>query len=154
METLKQVGELLLNAIPTVLLLLFLYVSYRLLVHRPLERVLAERHSRTEGAVERARADIAAAEAKTAEYEQRLREAKAAIFRTQEARRQQAAQRRAAAVAEARQRAEQQVRSTRESLQQEMRAAQAALEVEGARLADEIIRTVLRPALAPVGGAK
>jgi len=65
---LKQLGDLLLGAIPTVVLLLLLYGLYHVLVHKPLQRVLAERHTRTEGAVQRARADIAAAEAKTAEY--------------------------------------------------------------------------------------
>jgi len=75
-QTLRQLGELLLGSVPTVILLTLLYVLYTLLVHRPLTAVLAERRSRTEGAMEKARADIAAAAARTAEYEQRLREAR------------------------------------------------------------------------------
>ena len=67
-QTLKQLGELLLGSIPTIVFLVLLYFFYRVLVHTPLSKVLAERHSLTEGAVQRARADIAAAEAKTAEY--------------------------------------------------------------------------------------
>ena len=67
---------------------MLLFVIYTVVVHKPLVKVLAERHSRTEGAVEKARADIAQAEARTAEYEQRLREARMAIFKSQEARRQ------------------------------------------------------------------
>ncbi len=86
-ETLRQLGELLLGAVPTVILLALLYVLYTLIVHKPLRRVLAERRSKTEGAVEKSRADIAAAEARTSEYEQRLREARATLFRAQEARR-------------------------------------------------------------------
>ncbi len=84
-QTLRQVGELLLGSIPTIILLLLLYGIYVVLVHRPLGKVLAERRSKTEGAVEKARADIASAEARTAEYEQRLREARAVIFKSQEA---------------------------------------------------------------------
>ena len=79
-QTLKQLGELLLGAIPTVFFLVILYFFYRILVHKPLERVLAERHGLTEGAVLRAKADIAAAEAKTAEYEHQLREARLAML--------------------------------------------------------------------------
>src|ERR1700691_3789562 len=80
-QTLRQLGELLLGAVPTVILLALLYVLYTVIVHKPLRRVLDERRSKTEGAVEKSRADIAAAEARTSEYEQRLREARAAVFR-------------------------------------------------------------------------
>ena len=81
-------------------------VIYTTVVHKPLIKVLAERHSRTEGAIEKARADIAQAEARTAEYEQRMREARMTVFKSQEAHRQLAVQARAAAVAEARNRAQ------------------------------------------------
>ena len=91
-ETLRQVGELLLGSIPTIIFMVLLYAIYTALVHKPLVKVLAERRSKTEGAVEKARADIAAAEARTAEYEQRLREARMAVFKNQEALRQQALQ--------------------------------------------------------------
>ena len=62
-QTLQQLGELLLGAVPTVILLALLYALYTAIVHKPLQRVLAERRSKTEGAVEKSRADIAAAEA-------------------------------------------------------------------------------------------
>jgi F-type H+-transporting ATPase subunit b len=79
-DTLQQLGELLLGSVPTVIMLAVLYALYTVIVHKPLQRVLAERRSKTEGAVEKSRADIAAAEARTTEYEQRLREARAAVF--------------------------------------------------------------------------
>ena len=84
---LKQLGELLLGSIPTIVFLLLLFVIYTFLVHRPLTAVLAERRSKTEGAVEKARADLAAAEARAAEYEQRLREARLVVYRAQDVRR-------------------------------------------------------------------
>ena len=96
-QTLRQVGELLLGSIPTVIFVVLVYAVYNALVHKPLTKVLAERRSKTEGAVEKARADIAAAEARTAEYEQRLREARMAIFKAQGAQRQKAIQARASA---------------------------------------------------------
>ena len=87
-QTLQQLGELLLGAVPTVILLALLYALYTAIVHKPLRRVLEERRSKTEGAVEKSRADIAASEARTSEYEQKLREARVAVYRAQEARRQ------------------------------------------------------------------
>ena len=49
-QTLHQLGELLLAAIPTVVLLLVLFGLYRVLVAGPLGRILEERYARTEGA--------------------------------------------------------------------------------------------------------
>ena len=146
-ETLRQVGELLLGSIPTIIFMVLLYGIYSGLVHKPLIKVLAERRSKTEGAIEKARADIAAAEARTAEYEQRLREARIAVFKNQEALRQQALQARAAAVAGARNRAQAQVEQARASIEKDKVAAQAGLEAESGKLAAEIIRIVLRPAM-------
>lgn len=156
-EILRQLGGYLLGAIPTIVLLLGVFAAYRVLVHRPLSRVLAERHSRTEGAMERARADIAAAEAKAADYEQRLREARAALFKSQEARRKQSLEARAAALSEARAHAQQQVQAARAGIEKDKVSAQDRLQVESARLADEIIRAILRPATAaqnPVAGGR
>ena len=62
-QTLRQLGELLLGSVPTIILLALLYTLYAFLVHRPLMAVLAERRARTQGAMEKARADIAAADA-------------------------------------------------------------------------------------------
>jgi F-type H+-transporting ATPase subunit b len=145
-QTLHQLGELLLGAVPTVILLALLYVLYTVIVHNPLRRVLDERRSKTEGAVEKSRADIAAAEARTAEYEQRLREARATVFRAQEARRQTALQARGNAVAEARKRAQAQVQSAKIDIENDREAAQTGLQGEVAALAREIVRRVLEPA--------
>jgi F-type H+-transporting ATPase subunit b len=145
-ETLRQLGELLLGSIPTVILMTLLYVVYLSVVHKPLRRVLEERRSRTEGAVEKARADIAAAEARTAEYEQRLREARATVFRAQEARRRTAMEQRSRAIEEARKRAHSQVQAAKKGIELDREAAKAGLEAEVVALAREIVRRVLSPA--------
>src|ERR1700733_12646570 len=126
-QTLRQLGELLLGAVPTVILLALLYVLYATIVHKPLRRVLEERRSKTEGAIEKSQADIAAAEARTSEYEQRLREARATVFRAQEARRKVALDARAAALAEARERAQASVQAAKADIQKDRDAAQDAL---------------------------
>jgi len=145
-ETLHELGGLLLGAVPTVILVTLLYALYTLIVHKPLQRVLAERRSKTEGAVEKSRADIAAAEARTAEYEQRLREARATVFRAQEARRKTALDSRSHAVNEARGKAQAQVAAAKKAIEADRMAAEAGLQKESAALAQEIVRRVLQPA--------
>ena len=151
-ETLRQIGGLLLGSIPTVICFLLLYGLYTVLVHKPLARVLSERRARTQGAIEKARADVASAEARTVEYEQRLREARLALFKAQEVRRAKASQARAAAIADARERAQHQINQARTEIESEKTVAKGSLEAEAGRLAAEIIRTVLEPTLAQVGG--
>ena len=145
-ETLRQLGELLLGSVPTVILLALLYLLYTTIVHKPLQRVLAERRSKTEGAVEKSRADIAAAEGRTAEYEQKLREARAAVFRAQEARRQAVLQARTKALNEARSKAQAQVQAAKKAIENDRALAEKRLPAEAAALAGEIVRRVLQPA--------
>jgi F-type H+-transporting ATPase subunit b len=149
-QTLRQLGELLLGAVPTVILLATLSILYNFLVHRPLTAVLEERRARTQGAMEKARADIAAAEARTADYEQRLREARQKIFKNQEARRQQASQVRMQAVTQARTRTQEQVEQARAAMEEDKKQAMAKLQSDAARLAADIVRIVLRPVASPV----
>lgn len=145
-DTLRQLGELLLGAVPTVILLALLYALYTMIVHQPLQRVLAERRSKTEGAVEKSRIDIAAAEARTAEYEQRLREARAALFHAQEAKRQAVLQARTNALHEARSKAQAQVLAAKKDIESDRAAAEMGLPAEAAALAEDIVRRVLQPA--------
>jgi F-type H+-transporting ATPase subunit b len=145
-QTLRQLGELLLGAVPTVILVALLYVLYTTIVHNPMRRVLEGRRSKTEGAVEKSRADIAAAEARTSEYEQRLREARATVFRAQEARRKTALDARTAAMNEARHKAQAQVQAAKVDIQTDRDAAQGGLQAEAQTLAEEIMRRVLQPA--------
>jgi F-type H+-transporting ATPase subunit b len=145
-QTLRQLGELLLGAVPTVILLALLYVLYTAIVHKPLQRVLGERRSKTEGAIEKSRADIAAAEARTSEYEQRLREARATVFKAQEARRKVALDARTAALNQARAKAQAQVQAAKADIQKDREAAQGGLQADAQALAVEIMRRVLEPA--------
>jgi F-type H+-transporting ATPase subunit b len=145
-QTLQQLGELLLGSVPTVILLAVLYALYTAVVHKPLQRVLAERRDKTEGAVDKSRADIAAAEARTTEYEQKLREARAAVFRVQEARRQAVLQARTNALNEARRKAQAQVQAAKQDIENDRAEAEKALPAAAGALAQEIVRRVLAPA--------
>jgi len=127
-------------------MLLLIYAIYQNLVRKPLERVLAQRRERTEGAVAKARADVASAESRTQEYEQKLRDAKTAVFKAQDARRQQAQQLRTQALAEVRQSAQEEIRQARVGIEEDMAAARAGLQAEAQQLASDIMRTILKPA--------
>ena len=141
------------GAIPTIIFILLLFGAYRSLVHNPLQKVLRQRYERTEGAVAKAQADIAVAAAKSAEYELRLREARQAIFKTLEARRQKLTQAREAALHESRVRAQQTVKEARAALELEVVEAKKKLHQDAAALAAEVVRTILRPVgAAPAGG--
>jgi F-type H+-transporting ATPase subunit b len=144
-ETLRQLGELLLGSVPTIVFVALLYALYTSIVHKPLGRVLAERRRRTEGAIEKARADIAAAEARTSEYEQRLREARATLFRAQEARRKAALEARTAALNQARDKAQAQVQAAKADIERDRDAAAKSLQTEVQTLAIEIMHRVLEP---------
>jgi F-type H+-transporting ATPase subunit b len=150
----KAIGELLLSAVPTILIFMGLFAAYTFLVHRPLQNILAERHAKTEGAIARAQTDIAAADAKTAEYEQKLREARAAVYKQQEARRKQHLEARAAVIAEARKTAEVKVKAAKMEIEAEAVTAKASLGQQAEMLAQEIIRAVLQPSAAPMAGGK
>jgi F-type H+-transporting ATPase subunit b len=145
-ETLRQLGELLLGSVPTIILMALLYLLYALIVHKPMRRVLDERRSKTEGAIEKSRADIAAAEARTAEYEQRLREARASVFRAQEARRKAALNQRATTINEVRTKAQAEVQSAKAGIEKDRETAQVGLQEQVQSLATEIMQRVLNPA--------
>jgi F-type H+-transporting ATPase subunit b len=153
-DTLQQIGQLMLEAVPTVILFGVLYIAYRVLLHNPLEKVLEERHRRTQGAVTKAQADIASADARAAEYEQRLRDARTAIFQAQESRRRKFQEAAAAALEEARGKAGAMVRQTRSNLEQDVAAARLRLQGEGDKLAAAVIQSILKPASGAAAGGR
>lgn len=148
MDILTQLGELLLTSIPTIICFLVLWVAYRQIVHKKLEQVLAERHARTEGAIQEAQAEISKAEARTAEYELKLREARSQIYKTQEARRRHTMEKRSTALAQARQQADEMVKHARAALERDVKEARATLEGQADALANQVIASVLRPVAA------
>ncbi|HEY1527708.1 MAG TPA: ATP synthase F0 subunit B [Candidatus Angelobacter sp.] len=145
---LRQIGELLISSIPTIISLLIVWTSYYFLVHKKLHQVLEQRHALTQGAIERAQQEIARAEARTAEYEQKVREARAEIYKTQQSGRQQIMDARTAALAEARKQAGDKVKEARASVAATVTTSKAALREQADALADKVIESVLKPATA------
>ena len=140
---LNQLGGLVLGSVPTIVLFLLLVVAYGLLVRRPLDRVLAERRARTTGAVEQARGAISEAEAKTADYEDKLRRAKAAIFEARDKRLKQWSAERDQALAEARAATAEKVQAARGEIDQSLDVAKLQIEGMSAELSEMILRAVM-----------
>jgi len=153
-ELLRQIGDLVLGSVPTIILFVLLVIAYRFLLYGPLMRMLAERRERTQGAVEKAHAAIAAADAKTQEYEAKLRAARAEIFHRREQRLQQWSTQRDAGLASARQAAHERVTAARQAIETEAAAARHHIEASADQLARQILRAVLPPEVASAEGAR
>jgi F-type H+-transporting ATPase subunit b len=148
---LQQLEQLLVSAIPTALLFIVLVVSYQLLIQRPLTATLARRRALTEGAMEDARKAISQAEAKAAEYADRLRQARADAFKVREQRLRQWSAERDAALDTARKSAGDKVRQAKTALDADADAARQAIQASIADLASQAVRAVLP---APAGGSR
>ena len=83
---LQQLGAMFVGAIPTTLLFIVLVLAYQFLVQGPLTATLKQRRALTEGAMEDAQKAIAEAEARTAEYAAKLRQARAEVYKVREQR--------------------------------------------------------------------
>jgi F-type H+-transporting ATPase subunit b len=148
---LQQLGTLMLGAVPTVLLFIVLVLAYQFLVQRPLSRTLAERRARTSGAVEEAHKAIALAEQRAQEYAEKLRHARAEIFKAREQRIQQWNGERDAALNKAREAASARVAQAKVGIDAETATARQTIQASSGDLAGQIVRAILPVA---VGGTR
>src|SRR6185503_103326 len=142
-QTLQALGGILLKAIPTVILLIILHFYLKAVLFGPLDRVMQKRRELTEGARKIAEDSLAAATRKADEYEAKLRDARAAVYKQQEEIRKRWLDEQAQQVAEARARSESTVKSAREALAVDATAARKSLQETSAAVADHIVVTVL-----------
>ena len=83
-QTLHALAGILLKSIPTVVLLLFLYFYLKVMLFGPLNRLLKQREELTAGTRHAAQKSLKDAERKVQEYEAKMREARAEVYREQE----------------------------------------------------------------------
>jgi len=143
-EIVHQLGELFLQAVPTVLTVLAFYLILRSLFFRPLLQVMAERETRTVGAQKAAEAAQAAAADKVKQYRDALRQARAQVYGEQEAARKKLLDERAALLKAARTRAAAEVHAAKERVAGELAAARRDVEATVAQLSAEIARRLLQ----------
>src|SRR5438128_10970560 len=143
-ETLRQLGGILLRAVPTVLLVVLLHFYLKFIFFKPLQQVLRRRYEATEGARKLAEASLSKAAEKAAGYEAALRAARAETYKELEQLRRQLQEDRAVAVREARASAEAAVSKAKATLAAEVADLKKTLDAESDALADRIADKILR----------
>jgi F-type H+-transporting ATPase subunit b len=141
---LHALGGILLNAVPTFLLVVFLNFFLKFVFFKPLERVLEKRYELTEGARKRAEQALQLAAARTAEYEASLRSARAEVYQAQETLHKQLEERQAAELLAARTSAEEGVGQAKARLEADVQGLRAGLGQQSESLADLIAETILQ----------
>lgn len=152
MEIARQLGELFLGAVPTVIIFLLFYWFLSWAFFAPIQTAMAERRAAIEGA--RAEAAKIEAEAKHEldTYNQALRTALSKIYGEQEMARQAVLDERAQLLRAMRTRSQEEVTEAKKKIAAEVAAARVEIERQTPALADEIARSILkRPAPSPAG---
>jgi F-type H+-transporting ATPase subunit b len=142
-ETFKALGGIVLTAVPTLLLIIFLHFYLKIVFFNPLKKVLAERDEATAGARRKAEESLAKAEEKARQYEETLRQARNEIYKEQEEQRKRWKADQDAAVATAAKSAKEQVSAAQEAIAGEVAAARQTLEADSRVLAAKIADSVL-----------
>jgi F-type H+-transporting ATPase subunit b len=142
-QMLQALGGILLKSIPTICLLLLLYFYLKAMLFKPLNRVLKQRDDLTAGTRRAADKSLQDAERKVQEYEGKMREARAEVYREQEVTRAQWLTDQAAQVASARERTGAAAQQASQQLAAEIAAARLSLAESSGALADEIATAVL-----------
>jgi len=145
-----QLGELFLQAVPTVLIILLFYFILRAIFFKPMLAVMAERDARTAGAQKAAEAAQAAAAEKVKQYQEALKQARGQVYAEQEAARKKLLEEREAQLKEARAKASVEVNAAKERVAGELAAARRDVEATVSQLSAEIARRILQ---APRPGA-
>jgi F-type H+-transporting ATPase subunit b len=153
-EIVRQLGELFLQAVPTVLIILLFYFILRAIFFKPLLRVMAERDARTVGAQKAAELAEAAAVEKTKQYQDALKQARAQVYAEQEAERKKLLDERTALIKTARTAAMAQVAAAKERVTSEVDTARREIDATVGQLSAEIARRILQSPLRPGGSAR
>jgi|SRR5437016_6554390 len=138
-----QLGELFLQAAPTVLIILLFYFILRALFFKPLLAVMAERDSRTVGAEKASETAQAAAGEKVKQYQEALRQARGQVYAEQEAARKKLLDERAREIKEARTKAAGEVSAAKVRLAAELARARRDVESTVTQLSAEIASRIL-----------
>ena len=153
MEILQQLGELFLEALPTVIIVFLFYLFMRWAFFGPIQKAMAERSARIEGA----RAEAAKVEAEARQeldaYNEALKKARGEIYAEQEVARQAVLEDRAKLLKAMRSRAMEEVSAAKKKIAAEFEAARADLERQAPELGGQIARAILENPSPFRGGA-
>jgi F0F1-type ATP synthase membrane subunit b/b' len=153
MEILRHIAEYFIQAAPTVVIVFIFYLFMRWAFFTPIQKAMAERSAKIEGARAEA-AEVEAAAAKVQQtYDEALKEARGEIYREQEAARQAVLDDRAKLLKAMRSRAEEEVAAAKKQIAAELAESKVEVERQTPSLASEIARTILESPSPMRGGA-
>jgi len=142
-QILNQLGDLFLAAVPTVIIVFLFYFFLRWSFFGPIERVLAERHRRAEGARQDAEASRAAVQVKLRTYNDTMKKARTEMFVEQEGVRRRVLDDRQAKVSAARTEAQTALQEAKKTIAAEIQTARTELEQTSGSLASEIADAII-----------
>ena len=142
-DILRQLGQLLVQTIPTVIFVFLLMIVLERLFFAPLGRVIRQREEATSGALSRARAQSEAAAANTREYEASFQAARQEVYRMWEANRRAWLGERDERLMRAREESDVMTKSAQAELASQVEAAKQDLLADSKELAEEITKSVL-----------
>ena len=144
-KLLNDLGGIVLNGLPTAIIVLILAVFVRQFYLKPLEAVLAERHRLTEGARQAAEQSLHSADSKIAAYQTALDEARGKIYAEQAEFLSKLHAEQTARTQAAKATSEATLAQARQSLAAEAEAARATLAADSEQLASRIANSILAP---------
>lgn len=142
--TLNALANLLLEAIPTVVLFLFLAFYLKKIFFIPVANILEERRKATEGVRELSQRAFEAADKRSSEFETALQLARADLAQENEARRRQWDAEEQEAVAAAHARAHERLEVAKREIEQDLQRAEGELQSQVEPLSEQIISSLLR----------
>jgi len=140
--TLQALVALLIKAIPTIAIFLFLVIYLQATYFKPIAKVLKERRDKTEGVKELAQRAFDSAGKRTSELERALQLARAEINQQHEQLRRQWAAEQAAAIAAARHKAEEKLAAARIAIAQEVERAKSEMDMNVEALSTSIVQSL------------
>ena len=143
-QTLHSLGNLLIEAIPTILFFIFLTIYLKAVFFKPMAKILEERRRATEGVRELAQKAFEAAEKKGTEFEHALQIARVQLHQEHEALRRRWSEEQAAQLAQARAEADKKIQEARREIAEEAERAQAQLNLQVESLSEQIVNSLLR----------
>jgi F-type H+-transporting ATPase subunit b len=142
-QTLQALGGILLQAIPTICLLLIVHFYLKFMFFRPMHEVLEKRRAATEGARESAAAMLQKASEKADALDAALRKARDEIYQENEATRRKWIDEQTARLEEARKESRERIHQAKLELEAQTEVAKKSLEATAESLAEEITRSLL-----------
>jgi F-type H+-transporting ATPase subunit b len=151
MEILHQLGNLFLQAVPTVIIVFLFYLFMRWAFFTPIQKAMAEREAKIEGARKDAATVQAAANQELQDYNDALKKARAEIYAEQEVARQAILQERSKNLKAMRTLAQKEVAEGKKKIDADLAVARKEIEASAPAMAGEIARSILEKPLSLQG---